>query len=140
MENTFTRVLRIKDMDVEAKTVLSDEEATHLVCLMIGGFIDNARFNRPPLETDWIIRMATIMTYTNFDPKSVPKCSEIIYDAPLYAMLVGCPERPIYFEGEAYTEPAVDTKQFYTILSSVNTAMLEIIEHFEVKEPNSSNE
>lgn len=110
-----------------------NKEIGHLICLMIGGFIDNAQFNRPPFDTDWIIRTATIMAYTNLDLKSVPRCSEIIYGTPLYAMLVGCPERPIYFEGEAYTEPAVDTEQYYTVLALVSNALLEVTQIAEQK-------
>lgn len=123
--------LQLNNTLVEVKPKLTKKEAENLTDLMVGASIDKLRFYPTRFGADWIIRLTTIKAYTDFDFNTISKPSDIVYDSPLYAMLVGCPEHPVHFEGTAYTEPAIDTEQYYTILARVDDELDKFIKHSE---------
>lgn len=123
--------LQLNGTDIKVKTKLTKKEVENLTDLMIGASIDKVRFCLSLPGADWVIRLATIKTYTDFDFNTISKPSDVVYDSPLYAMLVGCPEHPVHFEGAAYTEPAIDTEQYYAILDRVNDELEKFIQHAE---------
>lgn len=51
------------------------------------------------------------------------KFHDIMYETPLYAMLVGTPQNPKYFEGIPYTTPLIDIDQYNGILQEIDDTL-----------------
>ncbi|MPM01427.1 hypothetical protein SDC9_47667 [bioreactor metagenome] len=123
------KIITIADIDIEVTPILSAEEVLDFIYQVMTIVIAQTTDGGQVVNIDWIIRAVTIIKYTNFklddvhSERDICGFTELLYGTPLFAMLVGSPERPVYCGNKAYTSPAVDIEQYQAIISTVENTL-----------------
>lgn len=123
------KIITIADTEIEVTPVLSAQDVTDFVYHVMSAVASAITDESQLVNIDWIIRATTIIKYTNFKfedmltPEDMHGFTELLYGTPLYAMLVGSPERPVSCGNKVYTTPAVDIEQYRAIISTVENTL-----------------
>ena len=105
----------------EVKHRLDNHELTNIVTYVSEGVVDVRAGTYHPELKDYLLRLAVLKTYANFELQCNDNCWELVYGTPIFAMITGHDRRPVVFDGREYDDNMViDVEQYEQLLAAID--------------------